>query len=215
MSGTPSGNRGNTTKWPSLTPEYKAAIQARRDIAREVKPRQIDFGNREHDDVVVEKYRLQEELSKKGSFPSDEVREFRDQLRYQPSLTEKEVKQLNALEKDLYVRLWYMLSDFQNLLDEIQDYDSSEENRAYYDTLQKLHVEFQKQLGKLKAKIAQAEAKAEAEAEAEAKAKARAEAWEKEKQKRTRSKRRARMNRRTKTGYPGGYGKNGLLPLRF
>ena len=202
MSGTPSGNRGNTTKWPSLTPEYKAAIQARRDIAREVKPRQIDFGNREHDDVVVEKYRLQEELSKKGLFPSDEVREFRDQLRYQPSLTEKEVEQLNGLEKDLYVRLWYMLSDFQNLLDEIQDYDSSEENRAYYDKLQNLRLEFREQLGKLKAEIAQAERN-----KRRGRWSARAEIWRKMRER--------IIGTRPRPGNSGGYGRKGLAPLRF
>lgn len=195
MSGTPSGNRGCTTKWPYLTPEYEAAIKARKRIAKEVKPREIDFGNPD-DAVVREKYRLQEELIEKGLFPSNEDRELRDELRYKRR-TEEEEDELNKLEENLYVRLWYMLSDFQNLLDEIQDYDSSEENRAYYETLQNLHGEFRDQLAKLKARIAMIERK----------------------KRRTRAQRRAIRNKiggtRRKPGYPGGYGRRGLVDLRF
>ncbi len=196
MSDTPSGNRGDTTKWPYRDSRYKADRVGREKFTREANPRRIDFANSEHDAVVLEKSKLQQKLEDKELFPSDEDRGIRDQLRYKGSLTKEEVKQLKKMEENLYVRLWYMLSDFQNLLDAIQDYDSSEGKRKYYDTLQNLHVIFPKQLAELKAKIARKESK----------------------NKTTRSKRRAKKKqerKRTKPGNPGGYGRNGLAPLRF
>jgi hypothetical protein len=198
MSGTPSGDRGDTVKFPYGDTEYYGARKARTEMARKAEPMEIYFGNYDYEAVVNEKKRLQKELSEKGLFPSDKVREIRDQLRYKGSLTKEEVNQLNKLEKNLYVRLWYMLSDLQNLLDDIQEYDSSEEKRKYYDRLQNLSVEGRTALEKLKAKIA------------------RMERWIERKRRRTRSRRRAQMKgRRRKPGPEGGYGRNGLVPLRF
>lgn len=193
MSGTPSGDRGDTVKWSYGDDEYHGAREDRTKMAGEAKSRKIDFGNSEYDNVVREKNRLQEELSKKGLFPSDKVREFRDTLKYKKSRTKKEDNQLIELETNLYVRLWYMLSDFKNLLDDIQYYDSSEEDREYYDRLQNLRVEGRTALANLKAKIARMERK----------------------RRKTRAKRRAKQSRRTKPGPEGGYGRNGLVPLRF